>query len=58
MDKSALGYDYKAQTEKHQSQKGDISAVQSCFYPSLAGHCNTWGLIKVFWCVGDCLNFT
>lgn len=23
VDKAALGYDYKAETEKHQSQKGD-----------------------------------
>lgn len=25
VDKSALGYDYKGQTEKHQSQKGELT---------------------------------
>lgn len=31
VDKSALGYDYKGQTEKHQSQKGGISLATVTF---------------------------
>lgn len=27
VDKAALGYDYKSETEKHQSQKGDKMCV-------------------------------
>lgn len=27
VDKAALGYDYKAETEKHQSQKGEYMGV-------------------------------
>lgn len=29
VDKAALGYDYKGQTEKHQSQKGESAAAAS-----------------------------
>jgi len=29
VDKAALGYDYKGETEKHQSQKGKFNL---CFY--------------------------
>lgn len=27
VDKAALGYDYKAETEKHQSQKGEMTVT-------------------------------
>lgn len=29
VDKAALGYDYKGETEKHQSQKGELESDQS-----------------------------
>lgn len=36
VDKAALGYDYKGETEKHQSQKGEFGTQRSllCFVPS------------------------
>lgn len=30
MDKAALGYDYKGETEKHQSQKGELKLSNFC----------------------------
>lgn len=40
VDKSALGYDYKGQTEKHQSQKGEIRLATVRF----VGYCLTFTL--------------
>lgn len=40
VDKSALGYDYKGQTEKHQSQKGETGRATAGF----AGSCLTLAL--------------
>ncbi len=31
MDKAALGYDYKSETEKHQSQKGEEAPTRVYF---------------------------
>lgn len=30
VDKAALGYDYKGQTEKHESQKGEVLTDSCC----------------------------
>lgn len=38
VDKSALGYDYKGETEKHQSQKGEFKLCQR-FMVSLGSGC-------------------
>ncbi len=42
VDKAAMGYDYKGETEKHQSQKGHFNRCCCCNGPT------SWSSIIIF----------
>lgn len=53
VDQAALGYDYRGETEKHQSQKGEFEAKLwhqiSTFVDSLPSNASLFRLLQRIW---------